>query len=268
MRGLVYSNTPLEDLVTKDTDGDGVLDWEEALWGTDPTKTDTDGDGITDKEEIEGLKAEAGVDPDSIIFSANAENLTETDKFARELFTTAAALSQGGALDEETIDAIGNSLAENFYTSKQRKIFTITDIKTIDNESKETTLEYGKQLGTIQEKYPLGKAEDVAFTLLNSITPEGETDVAALNKLDPTINQLNNIVRELAITDTPRYIAPMHLLIINEFQHLSENISDMKKIEDDPVVALGAINTYEENLSEISIYLRQLFMLINMKLNS
>ena len=36
--GLTYGNITIKDLVNKDTDGDGILDWEEGLWGTDPTK--------------------------------------------------------------------------------------------------------------------------------------------------------------------------------------------------------------------------------------
>ncbi len=35
-----------------DTDGDGLLDWEEALWGTDPKNKDTDRDGTSDGEEV------------------------------------------------------------------------------------------------------------------------------------------------------------------------------------------------------------------------
>lgn len=36
-----------------DTDGDGLPDWQELEYGTDPDKADTDGDGYTDKEEID-----------------------------------------------------------------------------------------------------------------------------------------------------------------------------------------------------------------------
>uniref|UniRef100_A0A7S0RGB8 Calcium-binding protein n=1 Tax=Pyramimonas obovata TaxID=1411642 RepID=A0A7S0RGB8_9CHLO len=37
----------------KDTDGDGLNDWEEInKYGTDPLKADTDGDGLKDGEEI------------------------------------------------------------------------------------------------------------------------------------------------------------------------------------------------------------------------
>ncbi len=36
----------------KDSDNDGLLDWEEKVYGTDPNNPDTDGDGTTDGEEI------------------------------------------------------------------------------------------------------------------------------------------------------------------------------------------------------------------------
>ncbi|MBF6037329.1 inverse autotransporter beta domain-containing protein [Pseudomonas sp. P154a] len=41
-----------------DTDGEGLTDDEEAIYGTDPAKPDTDGDGWTDREEVD-----AGTDP-------------------------------------------------------------------------------------------------------------------------------------------------------------------------------------------------------------
>ena len=41
-----------------DSDGDGLSDEEEAIYGTDPHNPDTDGDGYTDGEEVK-----AGFDP-------------------------------------------------------------------------------------------------------------------------------------------------------------------------------------------------------------
>jgi hypothetical protein len=35
-----------------DSDGDGILDWNEAFIGTDPFNPDTDGDGLSDPQEI------------------------------------------------------------------------------------------------------------------------------------------------------------------------------------------------------------------------
>ncbi|MFZ0547188.1 MAG: LamG-like jellyroll fold domain-containing protein, partial [Candidatus Promineifilaceae bacterium] len=42
------------DAENADTDSDGLTDYEELLWSSNPTKVDSDGDGLTDLEEIEG----------------------------------------------------------------------------------------------------------------------------------------------------------------------------------------------------------------------
>ncbi len=51
-RGLETSgSTLLASEQSKDADGDGLADWEEALWKTDPQNPDTDGDGTKDGDE-------------------------------------------------------------------------------------------------------------------------------------------------------------------------------------------------------------------------
>lgn len=40
-------------IAQKDTDGDGIKDWEEVIIGTDPKNPDTDGDGTPDGKEIQ-----------------------------------------------------------------------------------------------------------------------------------------------------------------------------------------------------------------------
>jgi len=37
---------------TKDSDNDGLMDWQETTWKTDPCKPDSDGDGYLDGEEV------------------------------------------------------------------------------------------------------------------------------------------------------------------------------------------------------------------------
>lgn len=43
---------PNPDDKNKDSDNDGLMDWQETTWQTDPCKPDTDGDGYLDGEEV------------------------------------------------------------------------------------------------------------------------------------------------------------------------------------------------------------------------
>ena len=84
--GLNYGNETLENLINKDTDDDGILDWEEGLWGTDPTKKETT-PGTPDGVAVEKLKTEQSKNlennGEAPSVNQGEENLTQTDKFSR-----------------------------------------------------------------------------------------------------------------------------------------------------------------------------------------
>ena len=46
----------VEDLISKDSDQDGISDWEENLWGTDPNNKVSNSSGVSDKEYIDNKK--------------------------------------------------------------------------------------------------------------------------------------------------------------------------------------------------------------------
>ncbi len=54
----INTSIPVLIHLPSDTDHDGLADWREFLYGTDPTNPDTNGDGIWD-----GVAVAAGLDP-------------------------------------------------------------------------------------------------------------------------------------------------------------------------------------------------------------
>jgi hypothetical protein len=118
----------LGEFVDRDTDSDGVKDWEEALWGTDPLKGDTNDDGISDKDDIDKKK-----------FALNQQNTggdisegNETDVFSKELFTTLISLKETGALTPETISDLAQKLGSNVSTKKELPVmYTSTSIEIV-----------------------------------------------------------------------------------------------------------------------------------------
>ncbi|MQQ14716.1 YSIRK signal domain/LPXTG anchor domain surface protein, partial [Streptococcus mitis] len=86
-----------EDPTTKDTDGDGLTDKEEAEKGTDPKKADTDGDGLTDKEE-----AEKGTDPKKA--DTDGDGLTDKEEVEKGTDPTKADTDGDGLTDKEEVE--------------------------------------------------------------------------------------------------------------------------------------------------------------------
>jgi len=246
--GLVYENKIIADLVNRDLDEDGVLDWEEGLWGTDPTKKDTNDDGTGDEVEIERLKKERGQNEsqgESLNLSLeDEENLTQTDQFSREFFSTIATLNQNGQMDQETIDKLSSSLADHIQNSTPRKVFELSEIKIKNDNSLESVKNYNIALGLILKGYPVVNAIDV---LGRAITPDEDIDSGILAELKPLIQQMEKIIDASVKIEVPQEFSNLHLGAINSLEKVMENLVDLQMIDTDVIVALSAINQYENS---------------------
>ena len=265
--GLAYNTEIIGDLVNRDTDGDGVLDWEEGLWGTNPTKKDTNDDGVPDNIEIEKLKkAQGQSEQGQSLLKESGENLTETDKFSREFFSTVATLNQAGSIDQTTVDKLGSSLADHIQNTTPKKIFIISDIKTINNNTTPAIQNYANTLENTFKKHTINVS--IPDILAESMTNDGDIDVAVLDKLDPIIKHIKGIVNEMMVMKVPSSISVLHLDALNRFQKLAENLSDIKLVDLDVIVAISAISQYQKNDEELRLSLEKFKSVINQKLNN
>ncbi|KKT00441.1 MAG: hypothetical protein UW07_C0006G0004 [Candidatus Nomurabacteria bacterium GW2011_GWF2_43_8] len=246
---MTYSNIAIKDLINRDSDQDGILDWEEGLWGTDPAKKETT-PGIPDSVTISKLKAERANSAETLASAegyseAKEENLTETDKFSRELFSTVAALSQSGVMDEVTVEKISSSLAEHLQNTTPSKEFTLLDIKVTNDESFQAVKNYNYALRDIYTKYQPN--ESIADILQEFAPDQNTVNADALAKLDPIIERSRKIIIEIAKTPVPQSLSSMHLGLLNALERLTENLNDIKLYNVDAIVALGAITQYGPN---------------------
>ncbi len=258
--GLSYNTIALEELVNKDTDQDEVLDWEEGLWGTDPTKKETT-PGISDKEAINKLKAEqAETTGTTKKTNSEKENLTETDQLSRELFATVASLSQSGQIDEATIEELSSQLAEKITNPVMLKVFLLSDIKIVDNGGQATE----NYLLGVDEVFTKGLKGKSFTEILKEFLGDGENlNTKVLTKFDPILKNLTEIINGLVKTEVPRNLAPHHLNLINTLESLKENIADIKLFTTDPIVAMGAIISYQKNIDKLDSVIGQIGNEIN-----
>ncbi|OHA30882.1 MAG: hypothetical protein A3B11_02415 [Candidatus Taylorbacteria bacterium RIFCSPLOWO2_01_FULL_44_26] len=251
--GLVSGDEILGDVLSKDTDKDGILDWEEGLWGTDPTKKDTNDDGVSDKEEIARMKVERGATSGELASAdgsgeASEENLTQTDKFARELFSTVAALNQTGEIDDNTVAQITDSLASQIQNPVQRKVFVLADLKVTEDSSQASLETYANAVVGLYQRYPInGNVIDI----LNQLS-ETEDNTELLSELSPTVEQIKNFVNGMIKINVPMALTESHLEVINSLQVIMENLEDLQLFDADPIIALGALSQYEKNTDQFA----------------
>jgi hypothetical protein len=265
--GLTYNTVAIGDLVNKDTDGDGILDWEEPLWGLDPTKTETT-PGVPDSSVIKKLKAEQSSSAPETS-GDYTENLTETDKFSRELFSTIASLSQSGAMDEATAEQPSNDLMEKMRNSAPAKVFTLSDIKTTNDNSVAAITKYINLVNTLDnnliKKYPAKGT--VTKILQKFVIDENNVDVSVLKDLDPNIKQAQEGISGMLKIFVPSELAQIHLDLINATERLMENMMDFQLFETDPVIAMSGMSKYEENMHLYTLTFETFINTIRQKLN-
>ena len=272
--GLVYNGTEtLADLVNKDTDLDGIPNWEESLWGTDPTKKDTNDDGVSDSVEIEKIKStqvksDIVIDENGITTKGgerDSENLTETDKLSRELFSTIATLNQAGDIDQATVDKLSSSFAERIQNSAPRKVFSLADMKVIKDDSAQAVSTYNEALNKIYSQNSKVKYT-VLDVLQKFIVDENNVDESVLPELDPLIAQTNSTVDAMAKTSVPASLATLHLDLVNTLQKLSENVSDIRLFSTDIIIAMRGISQYQTNSESLDSAVNELAGAIEQKL--
>lgn len=252
--GLAYNTEKLEDLVGKDTDLDGVLDWEEGLWGTDPYNKETTA-GTPDSIAINKLKMEQGLTL-SEGGEEVTETLTETEKFSRELFSTIASLSQSGTLDQTTVDEMSASLAEQLKSSPVEKVFLLSDLKITKNNTIESVRSYDNALTALFQQAPSGRT---AIDILQEfITDEENVDGAVLAELAPIITATKSKITAMLNMSVPQALAQPHLDVTNGLERMMENLDKMRFFNEDTILALGAISQYQENTELLYVSVQNL----------
>ena len=262
--GLAYGNATVQDLINKDTDGDGIPDWEENLWGTDPTKAETVA-GVPDSTTIAKLKAQQDANSGTDASSTN-QNITKTDQFSRDLFSTVSSLSENGTMDQNTADQISSSLASKIQNPVIRKVYTLADIKVTTSVTTATIQKYSNALNSA---YPTTQPKYAVIDILQQITADpNNPDVSVLSELDPIIQEINNSINAMVKIPTPQTFVTLHLNVLNGFERILENLNDIQLYSTDPVVALGGISQYQTNATALLANITQLTDAINKKLSN
>lgn len=267
--GLTYDpNETVADLINKSTTGDGIPDWEKILLGLDPTKSENI-PGIPDSVTIQKMMQANETNNET---SADDSNLSQTDKVSREFFATLTSLEESGAIDasgnmdQATQDQLTNSLINNIQNSPQRKIYQLSDIKIINDNSVAAIKKYNSILNNVFPKTSLTYS---VTDVLQKFAPDdtgNNTDPSVLTELSPIIKQMTDSENGMLTTPVPQSLATLHLNAINSIEGVVENLNDVQEYNTDPIIAFSGMSKYEQNSTTMTIALANLANKINQQL--
>lgn len=223
--------TTIGQSIIKDSNGNGIPDWEEVLWGLDPTVLYTG--TMSNKEIIENKKKTLGL-------PSGPETLNESQRLARELLIFTLSSNQNNVSDldiEETI----NKMVDGIEFSELPNKYNITNIKTVP-----TTLNSVKNYKNKQEqifsKYKDEESSALVWGIINTRSYE------FLPELLPYAEQYRKVESELSQIEVPIGMAKEHATILNSLYGISKSFEYLASGEEDGVKLLNGAMLYQNYL--------------------
>lgn len=236
-------------VLSKDTDGDGLMDWEEELWHTDPMNPDTDGDKTPDGEEVKLGRNPSKAGPDDTLDRETIENKTvpgggnwtETDRLSRELFAKYLSIKQSGApFTAEDEEKLLTDFLSRYPESKPSKLYAESDIVFAATDDDAALRAYGNAIGKIINAHREG-GENELIIFERALQNEDALDLA---NLEGRAKRYETLLSGFRAVPAPKSAAVLHIDLLNSIEGLKESVEGMAGAFTDSVRALSAATAY------------------------
>lgn len=216
--------------IVKDSNGNGIPDWEEALWGLDPTELYTG--EMSNREIIENRKKALGLSSEK-----SDEPLNESEIIARQLFSVAMSLGQEGASLEE-IGAAGAAMGDEVPVYTTKKKYDHKDVITAKT-SVQSIQNYNKARSAIASKYSNDESGDIIIQIID------HGDFSQVEKLNEYEQIYKSIAEELKKTPVPTAFAQNHLDIMNSFFGMGDSFKYIAQSGDNMIIGMSGFGIYK-----------------------
>jgi len=245
----------------KDSDGDGLKDWEELLWKTDSSKADTDSDGTNDNEEItlnrNPLKAGPNdkiSDKEDLVAQEKAvsdsKQNTMTAVYARRFMAEYLTLkNQKGTLMEEDQKQLVDSFMTSIKSLEIKDKYKISDLNVSNDISEDSIKKYAMGIKSVfvDTKMPTMSEADVFNILLKSVQEKNFKKIGlGVKSLNGYVVLNKEMVRILLLPAIPENLSKNHLEIINGLNNIAFAVENMAIVQTDPIKAMMGQRLYDE----------------------
>jgi hypothetical protein len=238
--GKDYVNVTIGDVVEADTDGDGVRDFEEILYGTNPDLAETT-PGIPDGQAVEEIKSK-----NQQVGDVASENINKTEQFAGEFISSIIALDRAGLVNEQNKEVITNSFFDYIKNYEEEIPYTESSFTTHKSPNRPLDSKYVSTMGPIIISDLTDKDDSLIMTGLILKDPKPYQT----KRLKEISTAYKNAETRIAPLSVPSEILEAHTSFINSLALLGSYVNAMEKIQEDPLPGFVALVRYEETLLE------------------
>ncbi len=226
----INQNSTIGEVVSKDSNGNGIPDWQERLWGLDPTVATTN--GVSNKTIIEQKRKSLQGQ------SLGEENLNETDIIAQQLYGVTSALGQSG-ISDTSLSSIAADLGKSIDLKQPVNKYSAQDLSTTKTTAS-SLRNYYNTVSSIVSKYD-DDTEEISL-IISALETE---DFSRLSELTQKSIDYKNLSKQLKAIKVPIGVSAYHLNIINGLYGIAESFDYISKLEDNGISALAGISSYK-----------------------
>lgn len=230
----IAKTTTIGELQRKDSNNNGIADWEERLFGLDPlVNGEANKKTILDKKAQ--LKAEFPEDENT-----GVKDDTETAKFAQDYLTMMMTMEGSGVLSDEALNNIASAIGQNMTDYDLPDVFSAWDIKTVDDSNISKDAYLNKLLTELVKISKTNGADElnlIANALNNSTDANKAITVFAKTYKTAAMNMKDYY--------TPKSLMTAHLTIVNSLDHIGTALENMQTVATDPAKAAKGMMQYQ-----------------------
>lgn len=218
------SGITVSDIMLKDSNKNGIADWEESLWGLDPKA-----DGFANKTIIDNKKQSLNKD-----FSTNQtteEKEDETSRLAKEFFSSFMSLKESGALNTNAVENMTSIIGDQVGNTEIQDTYLANNIKTTIS-NKANLLKYQKDLENIVNKHANRLSGDELDIMATAVENEDEEYLGTLAQIS---NEYRTLAKDLTSITVPKNIAQDHLMLVNSYDKIGVAILKMTDSIKNPI---------------------------------
>jgi hypothetical protein len=225
----------------RDSDNDGLPDWEEVVYGTDRNNPDSDGDGVLDGDEVRVGRNPMKAGPDDEFAVLDSPDFATSGDDAlgiKKEFFAQYLKDQSSDIQEATF----RSLVKRFDPKEFQPKYNLVDLKIISDNSREEYRAYANEFGKLITKYISAATYHNEIWILQNALPKSDKEL--LKELQLPAIGYRNFSNDLLRLNVPSDLAKWHLEIINGYDVMSRSIFAMIFTVDNPVRGTGAYEAY------------------------
>jgi len=240
----------LKSYATKDSDADGLPDWQEALYGTDPTNPESVKAGMLDGDAVaQGLvsprfsSAEPVLEDNTVIPGITAGPTTLTDQFSKELFGQYLAERGEKARSATEINGFVAKRLDNLLATRYPVPYGTKDLikGAVSGQIALRAYAVSAEQAIARQTITASKTELDYFELVVK-----KDDTGAAKKIGEIGSMYSATAKSLLAVTVPPEALSAHIALVNGYARMGAAVTDMANIQTDPVRGLVGISKYTE----------------------